>query len=98
MRLIWSTPSITDLLAIDEWLAQNADQRTSENNLDRIRKKARQLRDFPGSGPDVHNGLRSVGVLTTNYILIYRIIDRGVEIVRIRHNRENWRDEMDEVD
>lgn len=96
MILNWSKPSINDLLAIDDWLTKNAGRLTSETKLNRIRRKARQLRDFPGSGPDVHRGLRSVGVLNTNYALVYRITGEEVEILRIRHNRENWREELED--
>jgi toxin ParE1/3/4 len=92
VKLIWSTPAFHDLVAINEWLTKTAGGPISEDELTRILKKSRQLRDFPGSGPDVHGDLRSVGVRRTNYILIYRIAQEAVEIVRIRHNREDWRD------
>jgi len=52
---------------------------------------ARFLATTPAAGPSVELGLRKWPVRHSEYLLFYRIVSGGVEIVRVRHARENWR-------
>ena len=36
---------------------------------------------------------RKFAVRGTPYILVYRIVSGAIEILRVRHNREDWRPE-----
>ena len=54
--------------------------------LDRITGKLRQLEEFPFLGPARHDwgdGLRTVNVGA--YLLVYRPMDGGIELVRVLH-------------
>lgn len=90
MRLIWSESALDDLQRIDDWLTGNAGGEVAEAQLERIKLRVRRLRDFPRTGAMLPDGVRDVPVPGTNYVVIYQV-DERVEILRIRHNREDWR-------
>jgi plasmid stabilization system protein ParE len=52
---------------------------------------ARFLSDHPAAGPVLTDASRKWRVRGYDVVLIYRIVDEGVEILRMRHARENWR-------
>ena len=93
MRLDWASSSLADLDKIDHWLLVNASGVIAVDTLLAIERRAGFLADFPFGGPAIPDtGLRSLRVSRTPYILIYRVDVDRVEILRVRHERENWRD------
>ena len=48
------------------------------------------LADYPQAGEEVAPDHRRWRVPRTRYILIYRLVPDGVEVLRVRHERENW--------
>ncbi len=91
-RIIWSGPSLLDLREIERFLS-NDDAAAAARILRAIRSKSDQLRHFPSSGPALTGELRYLGVRDTPYLLVYRIEQNGVEVIRVRHVREDWRTE-----
>jgi toxin ParE1/3/4 len=91
-RIIWSAPSLLDLREIERFLS-NEDAAAAARILRAIRGKSDQLRQFPSSGPALTGELRYVRVRNTPYLLVYRIGRGGVEVIRVRHVREDWRSE-----
>ena len=89
-RLIWSLASLRDLRAIDEYIASESRQ-AALRTLQAIRDRADQLRTYPRSGPVLSGEFRSLSVRTAPYLIIYRAAKDRIEIVRIRHTREDWR-------
>ena len=88
-RLIWSPPSRRDLIGIDAYLnAHNALAAT--RILRAIRATALRLPDHPRIGRPLAEPFRLLGVRATPYVLIYRLQEGDIEIVRIRHTSENW--------
>ncbi|MFG1295582.1 type II toxin-antitoxin system RelE/ParE family toxin [Xanthobacter variabilis] len=60
---------------------------------DDIYRHCQQIGEMPGIGvarPDVRSGLRSLPV--GNYLILYRQIDEGAEIVRVVHGARQWKD------
>jgi toxin ParE1/3/4 len=58
-----------------------------------IQLRCQQIGDMPGIGiarPDVRPELRSFPV--GNYLILYRQVDEGAEIVRIIHGARQWED------
>ncbi|WP_174285075.1 type II toxin-antitoxin system RelE/ParE family toxin [Sphingomonas bacterium] len=51
----------------------------------------RFLADHPRAGPLFGGDSRKWRIRHTNYLLIYRIVDDGIEVMRMRHAAENWR-------
>ena len=91
MKLFWTARALRDIANIDQWLTQHASQQLAIDQLERVRQRARQLRNFPSLGPHVEGGTRPVRVAKTPYVLAYRINDDLIEILRIHHDRQNWR-------
>lgn len=89
--VIWSESARHDLRAIDQYLS-GENPAAAVRMLRAIRSKAGQLRAYPASGPALEGELRSLAVLGTPFIIVYRAGAGSVEILRVRHGRENWRD------
>jgi toxin ParE1/3/4 len=88
-RLTWSPSSRRDLLRIRDWLAAH-DVRAALATIRAIRAAAIRLADYPELGRALEEPFRAIGVRGTSYILVYRLSDSGVDIIRIRHGREDW--------
>ena len=92
-RLIWSPAALDDLDGIDAYLLERD---ASPSNVFRaIDRVADRLLDYPRLGRALREPFRVMGVRGTDYIVIYRLHDEGVEIVRIRHGREDWLGEVE---
>lgn len=87
--LIWSPASRADLGQIDAWLAER-NRAAAARILGAIRTSADRLRGYPRIGRALDEPFRVLGVRTTKYVLVYRLRDKTVEIVRVRHAAENW--------
>lgn len=91
-RLTWSPAARRDLHAIDAFLLER-DARAAVRTLQAIRASAGRLLDYPRIGRALDEPFRVLGVRGTPYLLVYRLRGGEVEIIRIRHSRENWLDE-----
>ncbi|WP_194789660.1 type II toxin-antitoxin system RelE/ParE family toxin [Pseudomonas sp. UFMG81] len=89
MRLAWSTMARKDRLRIMTLIAE--DNPTAAVALDEaFRDKARHAARFPrlyrpGRCVETHEI-----VVTSNYIMIYQVLEDTVEILRILHARRQW--------
>ncbi|MEM9927060.1 MAG: type II toxin-antitoxin system RelE/ParE family toxin [Cyanobacteria bacterium P01_D01_bin.50] len=78
-----------DLEDIWSYIATN-NTRAADNLFDKLREKFAQLAKFPQMGKrreDLAIYLRSFPV--GSYLIFYRIIDEGIEIVRIVHSSQD---------
>ena len=87
--LIWSPASRADLHQIDSWLTER-NPGAAVQILRAIRASSDRLREYPKIGRALDEPFRVLGVRHTNYLLVYRLVDDAVEIVRVRHAAENW--------
>ncbi|MCK8457989.1 type II toxin-antitoxin system RelE/ParE family toxin [Sphingomonas faeni] len=89
-RATWAPLAQIDLARIDDFNA-----RRDLDYADLVGRAAiaagNFLADFPAAGPIVDRNERKWRVPDTDYVLIYRIVPHGVEILRVYHGRENWR-------
>lgn len=89
MRLVWRDMALKDRLRIMERVA--ADNPEAAILLDEsFRDKARRAAQTPrlyklGRYPST----REI-VVRPNYVMVYRILDERVEIIRILHARQQW--------
>ena len=91
-ELRWTKAALADLYRISAYLEREARPEVALNTLSVIRYRANLLLDFPHSGPPVRDrGFRSLRVHGTPYIIAYRLGTGSLEILRIHHERENWR-------
>ncbi len=90
-RYIISQPAIHDLESISSYFA-DVNIEAGENFLQGFNKRCKQLVSFPNIGRSYDSlkiGLR--GLPLEGYIILYRAIDDGIEIVRVVNGRQDLR-------
>ena len=91
-KLIWSHASIRDLREIDTYISQH-NETAAARILRAIRASAALLERHPQAGPNHKDqSFRYLPVTGTSYILIYHIGPKRVEVLRVHHTAQNWRD------
>ncbi len=83
--LIRTPQAEEDLIEIWQYIARD-DPGAASAHLRRLDEMCQRLAEQPGLGrsrPDIRDDLRSFPV--GKYIILYRVIDDGVEIVRLAH-------------
>ena len=88
-RAKWTGPAQADLASIDSW-HRSRDPVSAARLGSEALLGARLAAQTPGLGSPTELGLRKWKVGRTGYLLFYREVSGGVEIVRMRHERENW--------
>ena len=88
-RIIWSDASRRDLKLIDRFISQD-NPRAAATTLRRIHESAKQLEHFPAIGPIVVADVRFLKARRTPFVIIYQIGKGSVQIIRVRHVREDW--------
>jgi plasmid stabilization system protein ParE len=91
MIIRWTQPAEDDLAAIDEyWMGYSV--ASADTMLARIHTAADFLRGMPHGGPRIDEiAARKWTVRGTNCLIIYRIHDGQIEVLRVHHAAENWR-------
>ena len=90
MKLRWTRLALDDLDRAHEYIARE-DVSVAQAIAQRVWDSSRQLIDFPRLGAPLAGDSRLWPVLRTPYILVYRIRDETVEILRVWHSRQDWR-------
>ena len=91
--VVWADSARRDMARIDDWFADVDPQFADRLGLAAI-AAARFLIDFPFAGPAVPDSiLRKWPVPRTDYRLFYVVTESGLEIVRVRHVREDRGDD-----
>ena len=89
-RAIWSAAALADFDDLDRFYAE-----FSTDHARRVGKLAveagKLLAENPLMGPVVEGSLRKWTVRGTDYIILYRPGEAGVEIARLIDARHNWR-------
>jgi toxin ParE1/3/4 len=86
---IISQPAIRDLESISAYLA-DVNIEAGEKFLQGFSNRCKQLASFPNSGrsyDDLQAGLR--GLPLEGYVILYRTIRDGIEIVRVASGRQD---------
>lgn len=93
-RIIWSRPAQNDLVNIDQYNTHLDLEYAARVGRTTI-KTAIWLAGNPRIGQFVEDSdVRKWRVSKTDYLLLYREIPDGIAILRVRHAKENWRDEI----
>lgn len=90
LELVWTTTALHDLKAIDLWLSEHRSPELATRRLVKLRARADFLAQFPHLGRPGAHGVRVLVVHETPYVLLYRLKKGRVEVLRIRHEREDW--------
>lgn len=89
LQLYFTRAAREDLITIWAHIAEDNPQ-AADRLLDRLEEAANRLADNPQIGPardDIRPGLRYL--VSGPYLLLYRIRDGGIEIVRTVHGRRD---------
>lgn len=85
MKIRWLSSALAELDHIYEHIAR-ANPKAAAQVFIRIRRATRQLAEFPRAGRPGHvEGTREVVVSSLPYLVIYRVTDNSVEIIRVVH-------------
>ena len=88
-RVIWADDAVDDLYGIRAYLSQyGAD--TAQAHIDRLILVTYWLTDWPQAGRPVGGGWRKWKPRRARHLLLYRVVPDGIEIGRVRHEREDW--------
>jgi plasmid stabilization system protein ParE len=89
-RVEWNAAALADLDGLESFL-YSRNPRAANEAIAAIRAATRLLSDFPDAGPIYRDGYRQLSVRFSNsgYLVLYRPNEHAVEIVRIRHMRED---------
>ena len=90
MRLHWTTPAAHDLYRIAEHI-----QRDNPAAADRVTNTlylgCATLEEFPRRGREGRiKGTRELVLAGLPYIVVYRIKNEAIEVLRIYHGAQNW--------
>ncbi len=88
--LKWTPSATQDLWSIDDWLTESASAEIALATLAAIHPRARFLENFPRGGRPTREGNRILRVIQSPHLIIYRLAGDNVEILRIRHESEDW--------
>lgn len=90
--IAWTPAAAADLRAISDWLTEHSEGDRAVRLLETIRLRADLLSRFPYVGRPHDRGLRLLRVLGTPYLIVYRPMESGIQIIRVHHERQNYRD------
>jgi toxin ParE1/3/4 len=92
-QVIHTLQAEVDLLEIWVYIAENSTPATADRFLDSIAEKCHLLTTAPVSGQDrsdLASQLRSSPI--GNYIIFYRGIEDGIEVIRVLHGARDIRE------
>ena len=91
MKVEWTAPAEADLASIDTyWMHFGEDQ--ADRMLERIHAGGDFLAELPHAGAAMDDiDVRKWGIRGTAYLLLYRVLNDRVQILRVRHTAEDWR-------
>jgi plasmid stabilization system protein ParE len=89
-RARWTEPAQADFARIDDFYQPLAPA-FADRLGDAALRTARFLAENPRAGTIIEGELRKWRITSFDYVLLYRVVADGVEILRMHHARENWR-------
>jgi toxin ParE1/3/4 len=91
MKIRWLTRGLKSLRAVHRYIALDNAQ-AAERATRRIEASVERLVDFPHSGrAGSISGTREVVVTGLPYIVVYRVVDSEVQILRVFHTSRDIR-------
>jgi toxin ParE1/3/4 len=91
-RVTWAEAADKDLTEIKAYLVETHGIAIAEKTIAALIRAARWLLDYPGAGSLLGIGKRRKWrPRGTRHVLIYKPVADGVHVVRVRHERNDWR-------
>ena len=90
MLVSWTSRAGSDREAAIDYIAQDSPT-AALSQLDEIERQTDRLADYPKFGrPGRVKGTRELVVNRTPFIVVYRIQDSAVQILRLLHGTQQW--------
>jgi toxin ParE1/3/4 len=90
MRLAWTPLATADIEALVRYIARD-DLAAAFRTQDRIERRVGRLAALPNLGrPGRQAATRELVIPATPYLVVYRLIDDRVEILRVLHGAREW--------
>ena len=90
LTLRWTRPALADLIEAQNYIARD-NPSAAAAVAQRVWDATENLRDNPEMGREGHvPGTREWPVTQTPYLIVYRVRNDAVEILRIWHGRRSW--------
>lgn len=94
MPIVWLSLAVQDVLKIRTYIAER-DPQSAGNVGSRIDKAVGNLAQMPNMGrPGRIFGTRELVVRGTPYLVVYRLQNARVEILRVLHGRQSFPDSL----
>ncbi len=91
-RVIWAESATQDLHQIKSYLIENYDSVVAEKTIATLILSAHWLLDYPQAGSLIgKDHWRKWRPRKTRHILLYRPHAQGIKVLRVRHERNDWR-------
>jgi plasmid stabilization system protein ParE len=91
MRVRWTKPAVTDLARICDYTQEHFGAARGRATALAIYKGADSLKTFPYLGrPGRKTGTREIVIPNLPFLIVYRVLDAHVEVVRILHVARKW--------
>lgn len=95
MKVRWTRPALIDFVEAQAYVAKDNPQ-AARVIAQRLWDATRALADHPQIGRAGHaSGTREWVVAHTPFLIVYRLRDETVEILRLWHARRDWQSEPD---
>ena len=90
MRIVWTEDAVADLTEARDYIALDKPD-AARRQVQLVLKAVKNLKDMPFMGkPGRRVETRELGVHKTPYIIVYRVKNADIQIVRILHFRQHW--------
>jgi plasmid stabilization system protein ParE len=90
LTLRWSIKALIDVDEAQAYIAQE-NPFIAQTVAERIWQASRRLSETPRMGrPGIEPDTRHWVVKRTPYLIVYRVTDEAVEILRVWHGRRDW--------
>jgi len=87
----WTRPALADFVEVQQYIA-NENPDAARRVAERVWQSVQHLVGNPHAGREGHvGGTREWLISDTPYLVVYRIRNGEVEILRLWHGRKNWR-------
>lgn len=91
-RVIWAEAAISDLHEIEEYLVRTYGVAFARHTIKSLIDAANWLLRQPHGGERLaFDGWRKWRPRKIRHVRVYRIVDDGIEVLRVRHERNDWR-------
>jgi toxin ParE1/3/4 len=90
LKIRWTLPAVNNLQSIFQYIAADNEE-AAHRMMERIHAAIERVAQMPYSARGgKHAGTRELVVPRTPYIVMYRIHEEAIQILRVFHGAQDW--------